>query len=104
MTRSLLFIGDSAFGAVLTLLPDWLRDRFAEDMRETFQERQRHAVSTGGIRHLLSVTTRELGGLIRLAAQSRMRGQALLSLGTKGGGSSSTTESPAAPPRVRFHP
>jgi len=73
-------LGDSGFRFAAALLPGWLGDRFEAEMRETFHERQRDALATGGAMRLLRTTVGEVGGVIRLALQSRLKGRELLSL------------------------
>ena len=79
MSRTLELLGDAGFGFALALLPAWLGVPFADEMRATFNERQRDAVN-GGAWRLAGVATREIGATLRLAALSRIRGRSILSL------------------------
>ncbi len=78
--RALQTIGDSAFGMALATLPRWFAGPFAADMRQTFGERQQEILAGGSFFRWFAVTTREIGGTLRLAARSHMRGQELLAL------------------------
>ena len=92
MSRALHTIGDSGFRFAVALLPQWFAAPFAADMRQTFEERQREALTSGGFWLWLGVATKEIGGTMRLAARSRRRGPALLTLPQ-----SELTPTPGAP-------
>ncbi len=71
-------LGVFGFRLAVALLPGWLGTRFEAEMHETFRERQSDALAHGGMAQWLRTTIREIGGVIRLAMRSRLKGRKVL--------------------------
>ncbi len=80
MARALQMIGDRAFRLAVSTLPGWLAGPFAVEMSETFDERQREALATGGAWRWFGVTTTEIGSTLGLAARAHARGRSLIAM------------------------